>query len=211
MRFGGVITRWDDERGFGFIEPAAGGEPVFVHIKAFRSRSGRPANGMRVEFSVELGAEGKKCATEVDTVRVAQPERRRARRSPVSDPSVGGRVRLAPWLALAAFATLFAFAALVWPLPRVVGYWYGGASVLTFLLYAADKSAAERGGWRIREQTLHMLALIGGWPGAVVGQQLLRHKRSKASFQWVFWTAALFNVSGFLLLVSPFGQALAGR
>jgi cold shock CspA family protein len=36
MRYQGKITTWKDDQGFGFITPNMGGEPVFVHIKAFR-------------------------------------------------------------------------------------------------------------------------------------------------------------------------------
>ncbi|HJV36229.1 MAG TPA: DUF1294 domain-containing protein [Geomonas sp.] len=67
------------------------------------------------------------------------------------------------------------------------------ASVVSFLSYALDKSAAKSGRWRTRESTLHLLALVGGWPGALLAQQVLRHKTRKRSFQVLFWTTTLFN------------------
>ena len=54
-------------------------------------------------------------------------------------------------------------------------------------LYGADKSAAQKGRWRTRESVLHVLALIGGWPGALVAQRMFRHKTKKQPFQVVFW------------------------
>ena len=77
---------------------------------------------------------------------------------------------------------------------------YLGASVFTFAAYARDKTAARRGDWRTRESTLHLLALAGGWPGALLAQQVLRHKSVKAGFRAVFWSTVVLNVAGFLFL-----------
>ncbi len=66
MRFEGTLTTWNDDRGFGFITPAQGGQEVFVHIKAFqRLNGGRPQVGQRVSFEVETSPEGKKRACRV--------------------------------------------------------------------------------------------------------------------------------------------------
>lgn len=75
---------------------------------------------------------------------------------------------------------------------------YFAASVITFAVYAWDKSAARNGRWRTRESTLHLLALVGGWPGALLARQLLRHKSSKQSFGRLLYGAVLLN--GALLL-----------
>jgi uncharacterized membrane protein YsdA (DUF1294 family) len=72
-----------------------------------------------------------------------------------------------------------------------------GLSLLTFLAYAVDKSAAINGRWRTREKTLHLLSVAGGWPGALLAQQLLRHKCSKPSFVAVFWITVAANAAGF--------------
>lgn len=59
-------------------------------------------------------------------------------------------------------------------------------SLLTFVLYAVDKSAAQNDSWRTQESTLHLLSLAGGWPGAMIAQQTLRHKSKKQDFMAVF-------------------------
>lgn len=71
---------------------------------------------------------------------------------------------------------------------------YGVLSLITFIVYAIDKSAARKGQWRIKERTLHLLALCGGWPGAFYAQHRLRHKSSKLSFKRVFWLTCLINI-----------------
>ncbi len=62
MRFDGVLAKWNDERGFGFIKPGAGGDEIFVHISEFPKDGQRPRIGERVSFEVALNAEGKKKA-----------------------------------------------------------------------------------------------------------------------------------------------------
>lgn len=64
----------------------------------------------------------------------------------------------------------------------------------TFFAYWKDKVAAEAQAIRIREDVLHALALVGGWPAAWLGQQVLRHKTIKRSFQAMFWLTVLVNV-----------------
>ena len=78
-------------------------------------------------------------------------------------------------------------------LPPAVALVYLIASVAAVVAYGIDKSAAQTGAWRTSERTLHVLALIGGWPGALIAQRLFRHKSRKPSFQLVFWTTAAIN------------------
>jgi uncharacterized membrane protein YsdA (DUF1294 family) len=91
--------------------------------------------------------------------------------------------------------------------PNGLAMFYVVASATTYGAYAADKSAAVAGRWRIAESTLLGLGLVGGWPGALVAQQLLRHKSNKASFRSAFWGTVVVNVLVFVVLVSPW----AGR
>lgn len=78
-------------------------------------------------------------------------------------------------------------------LPLAVLAGYLAASLLAFAVYAYDKSAASKRQWRTPESTLHLIALLGGWPGALVAQQQLRHKSKKASFLLVFWGTVVLN------------------
>ena len=53
------------------------------------------------------------------------------------------------------------------------------------------------------ESTLHVVRLACGWPGALLAQQLLRHKSSKPSFQSTYWATVVLNVIGFFAGHSP--------
>ncbi|MDE8602709.1 DUF1294 domain-containing protein [Marinomonas sp. RSW2] len=70
----------------------------------------------------------------------------------------------------------------------------GLLSLISFCLYGLDKSAAKRGKQRIRESTLHFLSLFGGWPGAMLGQKMFRHKTKKRRFRVIFWLTVLLNI-----------------
>jgi len=64
---------------------------------------------------------------------------------------------------------------------------YGVASVLAYGLYWHDKQQARAGQWRTPEKVLHAVELLGGWPGALLAQQMFRHKTRKLSYQLSFW------------------------
>ena len=81
-------------------------------------------------------------------------------------------------------------------------------SLFTFVLYAVDKSAAQNGSWRTQESTLHLFSLAGGWPGAMIAQQTLRHKSKKQDFRGVFWVTVVLNVGVFIWLHTTKGGAV---
>ena len=110
---------------------------------------------------------------------------------------------LPSYLALGAFAALYVGVWATRSLPLWVHALYLGASVVTLVVYAIDKRAAGSGRRRVSENTLHLLALAGGWPGAIVAQQALRHKTAKRSFRAVFWVTVAANVVGFVALATP--------
>ena len=72
----------------------------------------------------------------------------------------------------------------------LAGFWVT-VSLITFGLYWRDKRKAETGGWRVKESTLHLAEAVGGWAAAFLAQRTLHHKRSKPSYQMVFWGIVL--------------------
>lgn len=97
-----------------------------------------------------------------------------------------------------AFAAIYAAATLAWAVPMYVGLAYLIASVLCFAAYAMDKAAARSRAQRTPERTLLLLGLAGGWPGAVLAQQWLRHKSVKTSFRARFWVTVCVNLAAFV-------------
>lgn len=75
---------------------------------------------------------------------------------------------------------------------------YGLMSLITFVVYYLDKRAARLGRPRTPEVTLHALELLGGWPGALLAQRLLRHKNAKVGYQVVFWLIVAVHVAGWI-------------
>lgn len=112
-----------------------------------------------------------------------------------------------PYLPILAFALIYVGATLAWGLPLLVGAAYAITSLSCFVAYALDKSAAKNGAWRTPERTLLVLGLVGGWPGALLAQQWLRHKTSKRSFQQLFWVTVAVNVAGFVYISSRLASA----
>ena len=79
---------------------------------------------------------------------------------------------------------------------------YGVASVVCFIVYAVDKSAAVQQRQRISERTLLLAGLACGWPGGLLAQRWLRHKTAKTSFQVAFWVSTVVNVAAAWWLVT---------
>jgi uncharacterized membrane protein YsdA (DUF1294 family) len=79
-------------------------------------------------------------------------------------------------------------------LPAWLAALYGVMSLTAFAAYGFDKRAAHRGGRRVSEQRLLAIGLLGGWPGALVAQQIFRHKTRKRSFRRAFWATVIVNV-----------------
>lgn len=107
----------------------------------------------------------------------------------------------------ASFAALFLVAllgaALSNAVPVALFAFYTAASAITFIAYARDKSAARNNAWRTRESTLHAFSLAGGWPGALIAQEMLRHKSKKTPFRIWVWVTVIINCSALSAYLFP--------
>lgn len=183
MRLAGRISGWNDAKGFGFVSPNGGGDRAFVHIKSFRRGTRRPSEGERVTYIVSTDERGRKVAADV-----------RFADDPAGDRKASTAL---PGMAVGlAFLLLAIGGYLIGKLPAAITAGYVVFSALSFGLYALDKSAASRQAQRTPEARLHLVDLLGGWPGGLIARQLLRHKTVKASFRRMFWITVVLNVAG---------------
>jgi uncharacterized membrane protein YsdA (DUF1294 family) len=79
-------------------------------------------------------------------------------------------------------------------------------SVIAYGMYGMDKRAAQAGEWRISEAVLHIVGVLGGWPGALLAQRVFRHKTRKEEFQVLFWVTVLLNCSALGWLSTELGR-----
>ncbi len=181
MRYLGKISDWNDDKGYGFVTPNGGGQRAFVHIKAFERAGKRPDNGDLISYSILLDARGRSNAI---AIRYAGAQR--------TSNTQHARRSIKPWFAFCFLGALLAG----WvggKLPGSLVIAYAAMSVAAIAMYRADKSAARRGGQRTPENTLHFVALLCGWPGAMLAQTWFRHKSKKPAFQAVFLITVAVN------------------
>lgn len=190
MRYTGTLKIWNDERGFGFLEPTQGGPEIFVHIKAFPLSTSRPFVGQVLTYEIETSPDGKKKARAVQFPLRGKPR-----------PKVETNTHwtLPRALAIPIFIGIYIYVVMRWGFSPPVLLIYLGLSIFAFLIYAFDKSAAMSRRWRTSEDTLLLISLAGGWPGALLAQQLMRHKTIKQSFINSFWITVLLNVGAFVI------------
>jgi len=182
MRLAGRISDWNEDKGFGFVMPNGGGDRAFVHVNAFQRGSRRPVDGDLISYLPVKDSRGRVNAKEI-----------RHAGQKIEAPRVPSRV---PRTALGAIGLIgAAVLAATGVLPVFMAMGLLGSSALAYFMYWIDKAAAQRGDQRTPESTLHVLSLVGGWPGALIAQQQFRHKTIKPSFQRMFWTTVAINVS----------------
>ncbi|TDN60665.1 DUF1294 domain-containing protein [Scandinavium goeteborgense] len=92
------------------------------------------------------------------------------------------------------YAIIFITATTSALLPDSLTVWVISVNVLTLLLYGADKLAARKNGYRIPELTLLIFGVVGGWFGAILGQQIFRHKTQKQPFKTYFSISVIVNL-----------------
>lgn len=191
----GVLASWNDERGFGFVTIDSG-EQIFAHISAFPSRDTRPTPGERVSFAEGHTTDGKLRAHSIRYLAAPQVAQAATRRRPET----------MSYAVLLVFAAAIVLATATRTFPSWVAALYLLTSIACYVAYAIDKSAAQNRQWRVSEGALLGIGLLGGWPGAIVAQQRLRHKTLKTNFRQAFWGTVALNVLVLAVMATPLRQ-----
>ncbi|MFH7028863.1 MAG: DUF1294 domain-containing protein [Heteroscytonema crispum UTEX LB 1556] len=172
----GNIKTWNDEKGYGFIQPEDRSEDVFLHISAL-NKSRRPQVGDKIYYQIQRD----------------NKNRLRANNAKLAKNSRLAINIITLILFFSFILTLvLAFQGII-HLP-VASFWYMIMSIITFIAYGNDKNRAIERKWRTPEARLHMFELLGGFPGAFLAQQFYRHKNKKRSYQTVFWMIVILHV-----------------
>lgn len=181
----GKVTEWHDDRGYGFLQPQAGGARLFFHIRHYQQQGRRPEIGEWVRYTAVAGRDGQPAARHVR--RVTPPSASARANAQAPGVPTGWNGGWPAWAVLLSYA-----AALAWATTHSVLHDWAVIAVLvmsaaTWIAYMLDKRAAGRNAQRTPETTLHLLELLGGWPGALIAQRSLHHKNRKRSYQIAFW------------------------
>jgi uncharacterized membrane protein YsdA (DUF1294 family)/cold shock CspA family protein len=186
----GVVVKWDAEKGYGFIRPdeakSTTNQDVFVHVRNVEGRHNlTPGQGASYHL------------TRTDKGLAAINVR-------------PGSVLGTPYLKFTLIgigSALLLLLGFVVILPQSaslalwLALWVAALSIAAFGVYGYDKGQAQRGGGRVPEVVLWLLAALGGSPGAFIAMRVFHHKTSKTSFQIVFWVIVAAQVGLIALLL----------
>jgi uncharacterized membrane protein YsdA (DUF1294 family)/cold shock CspA family protein len=197
-----VFSAGEDPRGRGqrVIKAVAAGFSSRTGVQTAPAGREKPAPAQVRTKRAGGGADGirRRHVGHMHSSRARSP--RSARDQALEPLSLNARTAMVAALSSACLVAAATMAPLT-PLPFIA---YPFFSSLAFLMYARDKLRAIRGDWRIPESSLHLVEMAGGWPGAYIAQQMMRHKTVKTSYQVTFWLIVSLHVGFWILwMASP--------
>ncbi|MBO3655407.1 DUF1294 domain-containing protein [Acinetobacter bereziniae] len=205
MRDQGRLVEWFDDKGYGFIQPNDGlKERVFLHIKDFAQKGPRPIVGCALEYVVQLDGQGRYKAKQVTYLKATQTVHAKTNRTSQNTLNAQKASSLQPMQIICiVYIVALAILSISGLLNGMILLFVSIINVMTYWFYAQDKEATQINQRRVPENTLHILAFLGGWPAAWLAQQRLRHKTQKQPFRKIYFCTIVFNILLILWLISP--------
>ncbi len=170
------LIEWHHDRGFGFIADEDGDGRIFLHIRELANGHSPPRPGDAIAFVMGTDPKGRPQAVQATNL------------------SSTSKLSPASWFTLLLLLALpvAAFFKISFPIAHyLVVVFAVVVSSVTYFFYSRDKRLAVTGGFRISELRVHVLELLGGWPGAFIAQKRFRHKCSKGAYKFAFWVIVL--------------------
>lgn len=194
MRYEGKITKWYDDKGFGFIRATKDSKDVFLHISEIQKHKKKPEINQLVTYEITNDSQGRLRALNVSYVMANGYTRNSRTPSKLSYPFI------IFFLLFTAFIIERTFSR---HLPNFFPFLFIGCNLVIFLYYYQDKTSAIKKDWRTPESTLHFLSLLGGWGGAYIAQKLFRHKHKKSAFMAIYKLTVVINCTLVTLYSTP--------
>lgn len=202
----GTIANFDNERKFGFIQFDNKNRQIFFHVSRFKA--GRNPNiGEQVLFDIGQDKQGRPVAINIQEAQfVAQKQQERKQKQQAykayqeRQEQKHGQLNLLCGVSVV-YLLILAIVLLMSGLSLKLLGVYFIMGIVSFFIYYQDKVKAQNNQWRIPENTLHTIDVLGGWIGATFAHKLLNHKATKADFRVVFYITVALNIIGFLALV----------
>lgn len=186
MAIAGKISEWNDAKGYGFITVDNYRGKIFFHISDLQGHAQRPKVNEAVHFKLTKEPDGSLHAVDIHRPLV-----------------YGLSLALSVWFITVLFASIYLV-----KYPPIVVLFYILISAITYAVYAFDRSAMYHNDWRVSEWLLHTLSVLGGWPGALMAQALLKFKTLEQPFRMIFWLTVLINFSIFVYTLTAPGAML---
>lgn len=202
----GTIAKFDNERKFGFIQFDNKNRQIFFHVSRFKA--GRNPNiGEQVLFDIGQDKQGRPVAINIQEAQfVAQKQQERKQKQQAykayqeRQEQKHGQLNLLCGVSVVCLLILAIVLLMSGLSLKLLGVYFI-MGIVSFFIYYQDKVKAQNNQWRIPENTLHTIDVLGGWIGATFAHKLLNHKATKADFRVVFYITVALNIIGFLALV----------
>jgi uncharacterized membrane protein YsdA (DUF1294 family)/cold shock CspA family protein len=188
----GKLTKWKDDRGFGFIQPIDESQEVYLHISEVKDATRRPQENDTIYYHCVVDSDGKARACNALILGARNKSVSLSNLDRPSDSIVSSFPIVE--VVLLSLLPLVGAIQFTWttcnPVPLVL---YPVMSLVTYFIYAEDKYLAKQKHWRTSERTLHLFEFLGGWLGGFIAQRIMRHKSQKKSYQAEFWAIVIIH------------------